>query len=191
MSALRFDARHCASFDVQARRSGHQDHPGIPTTFPTIGNNGGKRTPQLTLEETGETTYQQRLYHQHIARSVRNLRRYRHIYGDSFTSVLASTKAPSSEERENSTSSIPSMQHRRSSADEALIARVVSGKEEPISPPSPPPSSTRLMLNLEQRCRRRHLFISHRSVQSESQRQVDEAIAVATVIVALESDENT
>lgn len=107
------------------------------------------------------------------------------------TSVLASTKAPSSEERENSTSSIPSMQHRRSSADEALISRVVDGKEEPASPPSPPPSSAKLMSNFEQRRRRRHLFISHRAVHSEAQRQVEEAIAVATVIVTLESDENT
>ncbi|VDM30195.1 unnamed protein product [Hydatigera taeniaeformis] len=138
----------------------------------------------------GETTYQQRLYHQHIARSVRNLRRFRHIYGDSLTSVLASTKAPSSEERENSTSSIPSMQHRRSSADEALIARAVGERDEPSSPPSPPPSSAKLVSNLEQRRRRRHLFISHRSVHSESQRQAGEAIPVATVIVALESDEN-
>lgn len=33
-------------------------------------------------------SYQQRLYHQHIARSFRNLRRYRHIYGDSVRSII-------------------------------------------------------------------------------------------------------
>ncbi|VUZ53867.1 unnamed protein product [Hymenolepis diminuta] len=136
-------------------------------------------------------SYQQRLYHQHIARSFRNLRRYRHIYGDSLTSVLTSPKAPSSVDQENPTASAPTIQHRRSSADEALIIRGDSDKRA-RSPPSPPPSSStkQNISNVEQRRRRRHLFISHRTVHSETQKWIDETIPVATVIVTLENDEN-
>nr|CDS33645.2 hypothetical transcript [Hymenolepis microstoma] len=138
-------------------------------------------------------SYQQRLYHQHIARSFRNLRRYRHIYGDSLTSELAFIKAPSSEERENPSASASTIQHRRSSADEALITRGDSEKQA-LSPPSPPPFSPvrQKISNVEQRRRRRHLFISHRNAHSETQRmrRTEETIPVATVIVALENDGN-
>ncbi|VDO03403.1 unnamed protein product [Rodentolepis nana] len=136
-------------------------------------------------------SYQQRLYHQHIARSFRNLRRYRHIYGDSVRKIYL---APSSEERENPSASASSIQHRRSSADEALIVREESEKQAPSPSSPPPPSPPRHKIsNVEQRRRRRHLFISHRNAHhhSESQRRIEEAVPVATVIVALETDGNT
>ncbi|KAM7537076.1 hypothetical protein Aperf_G00000059921 [Anoplocephala perfoliata] len=138
----------------------------------------------------GDSAYQLRLYHQHIARSVRNLRRYRHIYGDSFTLELASTNQIRTE---NPTGSISTIQHRRSSADEALIVRGEGNKEALLSPPSPPPSGStkQTIFSVEQPRQRRHLFVSHRTAQSETQRRIEETIPVATVIVALENNENT
>ena len=129
----------------------------------------------------GEIALQQRLYHQHIARSVR---RYRHIYGDS---LLASIKAPLSEERQKSKSTI---QQRRSSADEALVPQDVSKKVESPSPQelttkTPPP------IELEHRRRRRHFFTMHRTMPHEPSLSAVESIPIATVIVALETDENT
>lgn len=105
--------------------------------------------------------------------------------------MLTSPKAPSSVDHENPTASAPTIQHRRSSADEALITRGDSDKRA-LSPPSPPPSSSTKenISNVEQRRRRRHLFISHRTVHSETQKWIDETIPVATVIVTLENDEN-
>uniref|UniRef100_A0A0X3QCF8 Rho-GAP domain-containing protein n=1 Tax=Schistocephalus solidus TaxID=70667 RepID=A0A0X3QCF8_SCHSO len=88
--------------------------------------------PSSNIESSGESKrrLQARIYQQHVARSVRHLRRYRHIYGDSLNSVPGATSTNLSHPSEESA------EGRRCSADAALAIRnAQTGSSTVLIPP--------------------------------------------------------
>uniref|UniRef100_A0A5K3FL26 Rho-GAP domain-containing protein n=1 Tax=Mesocestoides corti TaxID=53468 RepID=A0A5K3FL26_MESCO len=199
---------HSTSSDAQI---GDQTHASCPTpatseegfhffgsSYPTPSSVFAKPQTRVVTVDVGrlspsadarlEAVHQQRLYQQHFARSVRNLRRYRHIYGDSLTSIPTPSKAsspPTEDDRNVAVRLTLPVQHRRCSADEALISVGSNGTEAAGSTREasflPSDTSPKMTSAEQHQRRRRRLFVAHRADHNTtSQEQMVDVVVAET-----------